>query len=61
MKALFVVLSVLVIVMLIMAIPALILMVAWDWLVPSLFNGPQIEFWQAWVLLVICGMLFRRG
>jgi hypothetical protein len=39
----------------------------WNWLLPALFGVPQITFWQAWGLLVLCRVLFggfgmhRRG
>lgn len=33
---------------------AFMLMVLWNWLIPSLFGGPVITVWQAWGL----GILF---
>lgn len=30
----------------------------WNWLVPSLFNGPTINYWQALGLLVLSKILF---
>jgi uncharacterized membrane protein len=30
----------------------------WNWLLPSLFGWPQITFWQALGLLVLCRILF---
>ena len=30
----------------------------WNWLVPPLFSGPQITFWQALGLLALCRILF---
>jgi hypothetical protein len=30
----------------------------WNWLLPSLFGLPEITFWQAWGLLVLCRILF---
>ena len=30
----------------------------WNWLLPSLFAWPQITFWQALGLLVLCRVLF---
>jgi hypothetical protein len=30
----------------------------WNWLVPGIFGLPRIDFWQAWGLLVLSGMLF---
>jgi hypothetical protein len=33
-------------------------MLLWNWLVPSLFNGPVITFWQALGLLALSKILF---
>jgi hypothetical protein len=33
-------------------------MVLWNWLIPELFNGPLINFWQALGLLVLSKILF---
>lgn len=30
----------------------------WNWLVPELFNGPMIDFWQTLGLLVLSKILF---
>lgn len=30
----------------------------WNWLLPPLFGWPQISFWQALGLLVLCRILF---
>lgn len=30
----------------------------WNWLVPELFHGPLITFWQTLGLLVLCKILF---
>jgi hypothetical protein len=35
-----------------------ITMSLWNWLVPVLFNGPVINFWQALGLLVLSKILF---
>lgn len=29
----------------------------WNWLLPRLFNLPEITFLQAWGLEILCGML----
>lgn len=31
----------------------------WNWLVPELFQGPVIQFYQALGLLVLCRILFK--
>ena len=36
----------------------LVTMLLWNWLVPVLFNGPVISFWQALGLLVLSKLLF---
>ena len=33
-------------------------MLLWNWLVPELFNGPLITFWQALGLLLLSKILF---
>ena len=37
----------------------LITMLLWNWLVPTLFNGPEIEFVQSLGLLVLAKILFQ--
>ena len=39
----------------------LVVMLLWNWLVPVLFNGPIIGFWQALGLLVLSKLLFWGG
>lgn len=36
----------------------LVTMYLWNWLVPVLFSGPQINFWQTIGLLVLSKILF---
>jgi hypothetical protein len=38
-----------------------ITMTLWNWLVPSLFSGPVINFWQALGLFVLAKILFGFG
>lgn len=33
----------------------------WNWLMPTIFALPSINFWQAWGLLVLSSILFRKG
>lgn len=35
-------------------------MYLWNWLVPTLFNGPVINFWQTLGLLALSRILFGR-
>jgi hypothetical protein len=35
-----------------------ITMSLWNWLIPALFNGPVITYWQAFGLLVLSKILF---
>ena len=43
---------------LVLAVLTLVVMLLWNALVPSLFSGPVIGFWQAAGLLVLCRVLF---
>jgi hypothetical protein len=38
----------------------LVVMVLWNWLVPPVFGGPDIGFWQALGLLVLSRILVGR-
>jgi len=29
----------------------------WDWTIPGIFGGPEITFWQAFKLMILCGIL----
>jgi hypothetical protein len=40
------------------ALVGLITMSLWNWLVPDLFHGPEINFWQALGLLILSKILF---
>ena len=33
----------------------------WNGLMPDLFNLPEIGFWQAMGLTLLCGILFKGG
>ena len=33
----------------------------WNWIVPELFNGPTITFWQSAGLFVLCNILFKSS
>ena len=50
--------------MVLFATAALIVLTAvfmwlWNWLVPEIFNGPFLSFWQAGGLLLLTRILFR--
>lgn len=36
----------------------LLLFLLWNWLVPAIFNGPVITFWQAVGILILSKILF---
>lgn len=38
-----------------------IFMMLWNWLIPELFNGPYLTFWQAVGLLLLSKILFGFG
>jgi hypothetical protein len=40
------------------ALLAWVTMLLWNWLVPDLFNGPSITYWQTLGLLVLTKILF---
>lgn len=33
----------------------------WNWLCPTLFGLPEIGFWQAWGLGLLCAFLFKSS
>lgn len=33
----------------------------WNWLMPSLFGLPRINYFEAWGLVFLAGALFRSG
>lgn len=35
-----------------------VVMLLWNWLVPDLFNGPEVGYWQTLGLLVLSKILF---
>lgn len=36
-------------------------MLLWNWLMPMIFGLMIINYWQAWGLLLLSGMLFRTS
>lgn len=52
------------VVMAVLALVGLVVMLLWNALVPQLFHGPSLGYWQAVGLLLLCRLLFgglRRG
>ena len=43
---------------LVVAIPVMLL---WNWLIPVLFHGPIIGYWQAYGLYLLCAILFKSS
>lgn len=33
----------------------------WNWLMPFIFGLPQVTIFQAWGLMVLCGLLFKSS
>ena len=33
----------------------------WNWLVPKLFNGPEISYWEMVGLHLLCTLLLKSG
>ena len=42
-------------------IGALIIMLSWNYLMPDLFNLEAVSYWQALVMLILTGTLFKTG
>ncbi len=38
-----------------------IIMFLWNWLIPPIINGPEINFWQALGLFILAKILFGFG
>ena len=38
-----------------------VVMLLWNWLMPSIFGLPVIGFWKAWGLVVFVHILFKSG
>jgi hypothetical protein len=36
-------------------------MLLWNWLMPSIFHLREINFWEAWGLAWLCGILFKSS
>jgi len=36
-----------------------IVMLLWNWLMPDIFGLKQLNYWQAWGLLILCTILFK--
>jgi hypothetical protein len=50
--------KIVVIIAIVLGVVSFIAMSLWNWLVPALFSGPVITYWQALGLLVLCRLLF---
>jgi len=37
----------------------LVVMLLWNWLMPALFGLPEVSYWQAVGLFVLCHLLFK--
>ena len=42
------------------AIRVLILMLCWNYIMPQLFSLPEISYWKAICLCLICNVLFKN-
>ncbi len=52
------ILKILVIVAVAIGVLGFVAMSLWNWLVPALFTGPTVSYWQALGLLVLARLLF---
>jgi len=39
----------------------LFVMLLWNWLMPEIFGLGQIDYWQAWGLVLLAHILFKSG
>jgi len=39
----------------------LITMWLWNWIMPDLFNLPEVSYWQAWGIMFLSTTLFKSG
>ena len=37
------------------------IMLLWNWLMPVIFNLPEISFWQTFGLMILCSLLFKSN
>ena len=49
----------LLIVLIMMAVFVLLLMLLWNWLMPTIFGLIKINFWKALGLIILCRILFK--
>ncbi len=40
-------------------ITGIVVMLLWNWLMPSIFGLREINFWEAWGLTWLCSLLFK--
>jgi hypothetical protein len=52
------VLKVIAVVVVVLGVVSFVAMSLWNWLVPAVFSGPTITYWQALGLLVLTRLLF---
>jgi hypothetical protein len=50
--------AMLAIVIILLALLGAAVMLLWNWLVPALFRGPTLQYWQAVGLLILSRLLF---
>jgi hypothetical protein len=58
MRGILKVLAVLAIIVIVLTVLGAVVMWLWNALVPQLFHGPVLQYWQAVGLLVLCRLLF---
>lgn len=39
------------------AFSAWLLWLLWNWLIPAIFHGPEVTYFQAWGLMVLLGLI----
>jgi len=50
-------LAIIALILILSAFMGLVFMVLWNLVVPPLFNGPTLDFWQAWAIWILIGIV----
>ena len=57
-RIIFIIIKITIVLGILLSLVACVLMSLWNWLVPDLFKGPKINFWQACGLFIMSKILF---
>ena len=57
-RIIFIAIKIAVVICIVLSLIAIVLMTLWNWLVPELFKGPKINFYQSCGLFIMSRILF---